>query len=368
MNEGIFEGRIRRTQAEMQGLGVDLFVAGASSNLFYLTGYPPRGDERLLALVLPKEGEPFFIANLLYRLQVERLPIGEKLYWADGENPYALLKAALEERGFKVCKVALEASLPARFALAIQQSLPGSSFVLGDALTEGQRLIKDESELRAIRRASAGADEALRAVLKRGREWIGKTEREFSEALTAEMRALGLEAYGALIAVGPGAAEPHHRTSDVPIEDGSCLLADFGGRVEGYCSDITRTVHFGKPEPEFEKVYHIVLEAHLRAEAAARPGSSLGEVDDAAREYIAGQGYGEFFTHRLGHGIGLDVHEGPSAVHGEKTVIHPGMVFSNEPGIYLPGRFGVRIENLLAACERGAEALNHFPRELIVLD
>ncbi|MDR2514614.1 MAG: Xaa-Pro peptidase family protein [Christensenellaceae bacterium] len=367
MSWAIFESRIRRTQAEMQGLGIDLFVAGASSNLFYLTGYPPRGDERLLALVLPREGEPFFIANLLYRLQVERLPVKEQLYWADGQDPYGLLKSAVEARGFKTGKVALEASLPARFALAIQQALKGSSFLLGDALTENQRLIKDESELSAIRRASAGADEALRAVLKRGRAWIGETERAFSDALTAEMRALGLEAYGALIAVGAGAAEPHHRTGETKIEDGSCLLADFGGRVEGYCSDITRTVHFGKPCPEFERVYGIVLEAHLRAEAAARPGGILGEVDDAAREYIAGQGYGEAFTHRLGHGIGLDVHEGPSAVRGEKTVIRPGMVFSNEPGIYLPGRFGVRIENLLAIGQSGAEALNRFPRELVVI-
>ena len=170
------------------------------------------------------------------------------------------------------------------------------------------------------------------------------------------------------MAVGANAALPHYGVGKAVIEKGKCLLVDFWSRLEGYYTDCTRTFHFGRPDREFEKIHAIVLEAHLAAEAAARPGNTLGDVDFAARSVIEKYGYGEYFTHRTGHGIGIDIHEGDSVNKGVKTPIAPGMVFSIEPGIYFPGRFGVRIENLVATGEKGPEALHAYPRELKVIE
>jgi Xaa-Pro dipeptidase len=230
------------------------------------------------------------------------------------------------------------------------------------------RQYKDESELELLRIAGRESDRALSSLMEKGSYWIGKTETEFMNALTSEFGKRGLSSAGASVQVGENAAIPHYATGDAIIEKGKCLLIDFWARHKGYYTDCTRTFHFGKPSPEFEKIYAIVLEAHLAAEAKARPGNTLGDVDLAARTVIEKHGYGEFFTHRTGHGLGIDVHEGDSANKGVNVPLKPGMVFSIEPGIYLPGRFGVRIENIVAIGEKDPEVLHSFPRELRVID
>jgi Xaa-Pro dipeptidase len=240
--------------------------------------------------------------------------------------------------------------------------------VLGAPLTAPLRRYKDASELDRIRRASGIADQCLAAIIEKGNYWLGKTEAEFCEELTAALRRAGVTAYGAIVAVGANGAVPHHVTGNTVIEKGKGLLIDFGGNLEGYNTDCTRTFHFGRPDEEFEKVYHIVLEAHLAAEAVARPGKLLGDVDDAARSVIEKAGYGQYFTHRTGHGLGIEEHEGVSAAKGETTPIAPGMVFSIEPGIYLPDRLGVRIENLVAIGKDGPEVLHAFPRDLRIIE
>jgi Xaa-Pro dipeptidase len=360
--------RIRKTQEEMKKQGVDIFAVHPSSNLEYLTGYSVYGDERLLLLVLPAEGPPFILANILYKAQTETLPEESFVYWADGENPYSLLKREVEKRGLPRKAIALEPQLPAAFSIPLGEIFPGSRFSLGTPLTWKLRQYKDEEELSRIRRASREADAALAGVIGRGNYWLGRGEQEFREALTAGLRAAGVAAYDAIVAVGANGAVPHHVTGATPIEKGKGLLIDFGGKYRGYCTDCSRTFHFGRPGAEFEKVYNIVLEAHLAAEAKARAGNTLGDVDAAARGLIEKNGYGEYFTHRTGHGLGIDGHEGASAAKGETTVIEPGMVFSIEPGIYLPGRFGVRIENLVAITGEGTEVLHRYPRELTVIN
>lgn len=351
----------------MAKAGVDAFLLGPSSNLFYLTGYAAQGDERLFLLVLPLEGEPFMLANLLYKEQVASLPADGFAYWKDGENPFALLKTEVEKRNIPVKRIALEPQIPALFSLPLGEIFSGTEFTLGSPITDALRQIKEPDELERIRRAGRESDGALSAVIGKGSYWIGKTETEFREELFAELRRRGIESPGAVVAVGANAAVPHHGCTNTVIERGKCLLVDFWGRLEGYYTDCTRTFHAGKPDSEFEKIHAIVLQAHLAAEAAARPGNTLGDVDKAARSVIEKYGYGDYFTHRTGHGIGIDVHEGASVNKGAAAPIAPGMAFSIEPGIYVPGRFGVRIENVVITGEDGPQPLHSYPRELAVI-
>ena len=370
MDKAVYTVRMQKVKEAIAKTGIDIFLAGPSSNLFYLTGYGVKGDERLLLLVLPLKGEPFILANLLYKEQVKSLPANDFVYWKDGEDPFGLLKSEIEKRNLlaAVKTAALEVQIPALFSLPISQVLRGVQFVLGSPLTDDLRQFKDSKELELIRRASRESDRALAALIDRGSYWTGKTETEFRDELFAELRRGGNDLPGAAVAVGANAAVPHHNSGNTVIEKGKCLLIDFWSRLEGYYTDCTRTFHFGQPEKEFEKTHAIVLEAHLAAEAKACPGNTLGDVDNAARSVIEKYGYGEYFTHRTGHGIGIDIHEGASVNKGVEIPIEPGMVFSIEPGIYLPGRFGVRIENLVAVGKNGAEVLHNFPRELRVIE
>ena len=368
MDASVYLKRMDKVREGMAKQGIDVFLVSPSSNLFYLTGYAVHGDERLLLLVLPREGSPFLLANLLYKEQVKSLPVKEFVYWKDGEEPFGLLKSEMEKRNIPIRKAALEPEIPALFALPLNQTFPSAGFVLGSPLIAPLRQIKDESELDLIRKACRAADKALGELIDRGLYWIGKTEADFCRELGNELDRAGISSFGASVQVGENSAIPHYTTGNAVIEKGKNLLIDYWGRYSGYFTDSTRTFHFGKPDSEFEKIYAIVLEAHLAAQAAARPGNVLGDVDLAARSVIEKAGYGEYFTHRLGHGLGIDVHEGDSANKGVTVPIEKGMVFSIEPGIYLPGKFGVRIENLVAINEKGPEALHSFPRELKVIE
>jgi len=364
MNTFIFLERMEKIKNAMIKQGIDVFLAGPSSNLFYLTGYGVCPDERLLLLVLPKSNEPFIIANLLYKEQVIPLPVKKQVYWKDGEDPFGILKTEIEKQHIGTKVIALEPQIPSLFSLPLHGLFSESQFVLGSSLTDPVRQCKDESELTLIRHACRESDRALAALIDKGVYWLGKSEIDFYRELSAEFDRSCLTSFGASVQVGANAAIPHYNTGKTPIKNGNCLLVDFWGRCQGYYTDCTRTFHFGEPESEFKAIYAIVLEAHLAAEAKARAGNTLEDVDSAARSVIEKHGYGEYFTHRTGHGIGIDVHEGDSVNQGVKTVLEPGMVFSIEPGIYLPGRFGVRIENLVAIRENGVEVLHNFPREL----
>ncbi|MDR0759656.1 MAG: Xaa-Pro peptidase family protein [Treponema sp.] len=364
MSKELCRNRLQKTRELMEEQGVDLFLVSPSPNLRYLSGYSLPGDERLFLLVLPVQGDPFVLANALYRAQAEIMPVSDYVFWSDGQDPLAILKAELERRGFADGKTALEPSLPSLFSVPLSRTLPKTEFVLGSPLTAPQRQYKDSAELDLIRRASALADHVLEALISRKEYWVGKTERDFAGELAAQMRSAAFETSASIVAVGANAAVPHHVTGDAVIQQGKGLLIDFWGSFEGYFTDCSRTFFVGEPDQEFETVYKIVLEAHCAAEAKARPGNLLGDVDAAARSVIEGYGYGKYFTHRTGHGIGMEAHEGPPAALGETTPVKPGMVFSIEPGIYLPGKLGVRIENLVAIGEQGPEVLHHYPREL----
>jgi len=368
MNQQIYLERMEKVREKMNEKGIDVFLAGPSSNLFYLTGYGIGPDERLLLLVLPKNSGTFLIANLLYKEQTKDLPVENQVYWKDGEDPFTLLKAEIDRRNIKIKTMALEPQIPSLFSLPLSKTFSETQFFLGSELTEPLRQIKDESELDLIRRACKESDSALSALIDKGDYWIGKTEIDFLRELGAQMDRAGLTSAGGSVQVGENAAIPHYTTGSAQIQRGKCLLVDFWGQYKKYFTDCTRTFHFGKPDSEFEKIHAIVLEAHLAAEAKAKAGNTLEDVDLAARNVIEKNSYGEYFTHRTGHGLGIDVHEGDSVNKGVKTVIKPGMVFSIEPGIYIPGRFGARIENLVAIRENSTEILHNFPRELKIIN
>ncbi|MDR0496183.1 MAG: Xaa-Pro peptidase family protein [Treponema sp.] len=366
MDANAYSVRMKKVREEMAKAGIDVFLVSPSSNLLYLTGYTLGPDERLFLLVLPLEEPPFLIANLLYKEQTKSLPVTDQVFWKDGENAFDLLKTEIAKRSIQVKKAALEPQIPAFFALPLGKIFP--NLELGSPLIEPLRQYKDESELELIRKACRESDRALGALIDKGSYWMGKTESDFLMELTVEFSKGTVTSAGASVQVGANAAIPHYTTGAAIIKEGACLLCDYWGRYEGYFTDCTRTFHFGKPESEFEKIYAIVLEAHLAAEAKAVPGNLLEDVDIAARAVIEKHGYGEYFNHRTGHGLGIDVHEGDSVNTGVKVPIKPGMVFTIEPGIYIPGRLGVRIENLVAIGEKGPEILHNYPRELKVID
>ena len=358
----MFLTRIDKIRERLADRGTDVFLVSPSSNLFYLTGYGVGPDERLFLLVLPREKDPFIFANLLYKEQVKSLPVRDQVFWQDGEEPFSLLKDEIKKRNIKMKKAALEPQIPAFFSLPLFQAFPDTVFELGSALIDPLRRIKDESELELIRTACRESDRALAAVMDK--VWLGKTERDFFRDLNGEFDRSGLSSFGASVQSGANAAIPHYLTGDAAISEGKCLLVDFWGRYRGYYTDCTRTFFFGKPDAEFEKIHSIVLEAYRAAEGKACVGNTLGDVDFAARSVIEKNGYGEYFTHRTGHGLGIDVHEGASAAKGVNVPLEPGLVFTIEPGIYLPGRFGVRHENVVAIGEKGPEVLHKFRRNL----
>ncbi|MCL6594420.1 MAG: M24 family metallopeptidase, partial [Alicyclobacillus sp.] len=240
---------------------------------------------------------------------------------------------------------------------------PNLEWRCADSLLARLRVCKDADELARLQHASRLADRVL--ALLRAEVRPGCTERQLAERLAQLWRAVGAagESFPAIVAFGSNAAEPHHEPDDTPLTPGSVVLIDTGGRWQRYVSDITRTWLAGPPaDPEVERVYQCVLAAQQAGLAAARPGVPLAAVDAAVRAVIEAAGYGPYFTHRTGHGVGLEIHEAPYVAPGQEERLEPGMVFSIEPGVYLPGRFGVRIEDLVVVGEAAAQPLNQAPK------
>ncbi len=362
--------RIARAQAEMARQGIDWLLIAPSSDLVYLMGYPAHTSERLTALATPQSGnEPFIVVP---RLEAPRLAERQDLLeildlriWDETENPIALLAKGLGDPQGKT--IAVSDQMWSGFLLKLIDALPGARFVNADLVLKGLRQIKAEDEIACMREAGRLTDEAWEEFVATT-TLAGKTENEAGQILAGLMarRGLGAPAF-MIVASGPGSASPHYLTSDKVIREGEAIVFDFGGNIAGYKSDITRTVHVSEPSEEFRKVYAIVDEARARTFAAIRPGLPCEEVDTVARKVITDAGYGEYFIHRVGHGLGLDVHEEPYMVGGNRAPLRPGMVFSDEPGIYLPGRFGIRIEDTVLCTETGGELLNNARRDLVVM-
>lgn len=354
------EVRLQKVLAQMALRKLDQMLITDPVSIFYLTGKLVLPGERFLGLYLRQDGgHRLFINRLSY---AEDLGV-EAVQYDDTENPTKIVSAVID--GKKALGV--DKNMAARFLLGIMEALPGIFCVNASICVDIPRSVKDTGEQERMREASGRNDQAMGELVSCVKEGI--TERELTRQLLPIYEGLGASGYsfGPLIGFGKNAAIGHYEGGDVPLKEGDCILVDVGCVWQDYCSDMTRTFFYKNVSPEHRKVYEIVREAQEAAEAAIRPGRPLCEIDQVARDIIEKAGYGQYFTHRLGHFIGLDVHEYGDVSAANQDVAQPGMVFSIEPGIYLPGDVGVRIEDLVLVTETGAEILNKYPKELMVL-
>lgn len=351
--------RIDRLAAELRSAGVDAFFATTAVSMGYLSGLFEDGHERFLTLAVSAHGDSELICPSLTVNQAKRAGIQTIHGWRDAENPLVLFEDLAERWNLTSGILAVDNMMPAKMLLDMQQTLPAALFRPGQAILAELTSKKTAEELDLMRKAGAIADNALQAALDAIKP--GVTEVEVKNVLYKSMEAGGGAPTFAIVAAGPMGAEPHHGSDSTVMREGDVIILDFGCDYCGYQSDITRTVCCGKASEEAHRVYGIVLQAHHAGRRAVRPGVPCQEIDRAARAVIERAGYGEFFFHRLGHGIGMQVHEEPYIVEGNLAPLQVGNCFSIEPGIYLAGKFGIRIENIVACGEDGEISLNVDP-------
>ena len=365
-----FYGRLQHAQKLMSELTpkYDVLFLAPGTSLYYFTGIRWGNSERLLALVLPRTGNPIIVVpgfeegRLREKLQFP----AEVRVWQEDESPTKIAAAALGDRGIRTGRVGVEETAAFTFYDHLRAAAPGFECVSADPVTIACRGRKSAHELELMRLACAATCDVFRAVFASLKE--GMSQEDIGKLVEGGFSKMGLHG-GALVLLGASAALPHGTIKPQKLKEGDVVLIDGGCGVDGYASDVTRTGIFGKPPEKVARVYEIVRKAQDAALDAARAGRLSGTVDDAARKVVTDGGYGpdyKYFTHRLGHGIGLDGHEHPYLVRGSKTVLEPGMTFSNEPGIYIPGEFGMRCEDdMVIAAEGPAQLLTPgFPVSL----
>jgi Xaa-Pro dipeptidase len=358
--------RLQQLQVFMKRQQLDALLITSPKHVYYLTGFYTDPHERFLGLVVSAADEPVLIVPALDREAAETASSVKRIFThTDTQNPYEVLKQALPA-GLK--RLGLEKSHVTvhRFE-AMASAFTAEQYVDVEQPLREMRLIKTADEIARLKRAVQVVEDVLREGLKKVR--VGVTEIEIVAELEYQMKRLGAEgpSFSTMVLAGEKSALPHGKPGDRKVAAGELLLFDLGVFVDGYASDITRTFAVGEISQQLRDVYETVLAANEAAIAATRPGATLASLDRMARELIAGKGYGEYFMHRLGHGLGMEVHEYPS-VHGEnQETLRAGMVFTIEPGIYLPGAGGVRIEDDVLVTETGCEVLTSFPKQLTVI-
>jgi len=355
----VYTDRRRRAAALAVEAGLDGVLVAPGPDLRYFLGYTPAAEtERLTMLVIPAEGDPVTVVPVLEAHDLEIGAVGgiEPLAWSDGDDEHAVAARLLRDGG----RYAVSDAAWALHVLGLQRVLPESSFVAVSASLPLLRAAKSPEELARMAAAGAGADAAFREILRR--QFAGRRERDVAADLEALLREHGHEQVDfTLVCAGENGADPHHSPGDRVIREGDMVVMDFGGLADGYGSDTTRTVHVGPLDATEQEVHDVVRAAQQAGVDAVTPGATCQDVDRAARRVIEDAGYGPYFIHRTGHGIGMTTHEPPYMVEGERTPIEPGMCFSVEPGIYLPGRFGVRIEDIVVAFPQGVPGLDDAP-------
>ncbi len=352
----------------MATLGLDALLLSIGADLPWLTGYQAMPLERLTMLVLPAEGNATLVVPRLEAPRVTPQPeLFDILAWDEVDDPITLVADLV---GTARRRLAVSDRTWATFVLRLQNALPGREWLASSQVTSPLRAIKDGAEVDALRRASAAADVVAAQLVCGAIPLIGRTEAEVSRDLGDRLLDAGHQSVNfAIVGSGPNSASPHHDAGERVIGAGEAVVCDFGGTLDGYCSDITRTVFTGPPPDEFVELYRILQRAQAEAVGAATAGSTCEAVDAVARRIITDGGYGPFFVHRTGHGIGLEEHEDPYVVSGNTQPLRPGHAFSIEPGIYLPGRFGARIEDIVVVGNDGdPEPLNRVDHALAVVE
>jgi Xaa-Pro dipeptidase len=357
--------RIEKARRLMATAGIDALMLSSGTSLVYFTNMQWSGAERLFAFVLPRKGEPFVVCPAFEeeraREQIARGPFGDAKAdvrtWHEHENPYERVAQGLRDRGVASGRLGIEETTEFVFSDGVAHAAPAVTLASGTPITAGCRMTKDAHEIALMRLASDVTWKAYKAAYESLKE--GMTQEDFARLVEAAHARLGF-AGGAGVQVGQYSALPHGSIQPQVVKEGTILLIDGGCAVEGYVSDISRTFVLGRPTDKMRRLFAIERKAQDAALAAAKPGVPCEAVDAAARKVIEEAGFGPgytYFTHRVGHGMGMDVHEWPYLVKGNTLPLAPGMTFSDEPGIYLRGEFGVRLEDDMVITETGAELL-----------
>ena len=345
--------RIEKVIENMRACGLRQIIVSSTANVYYLTGVWCEPFERMLALHVKSSGEMKLYANRMFAL--EGLTDVPMVVYEDTDDCIAVLAPDMLPG-----KLGIDKTWHSHFTIRLMQARPDVTPVLGSAPLDEARIIKDEEELELMRISSKMNVEVCTRVGQALKEGVTeKAMQSLYNEIALELGASG-PSFTPLICYGPNAAEPHHDSDKTALKTGDTVIMDVGLIWKHYCSDMTRTVHFGEVTDEERRVHEIVTAANRAGIAACRPGVKMKDIDAAARRVIEDAGYGQYFTHRTGHGIGLDEHEFPDVSSVSEIVARPGMIFSVEPGIYLPGRFGVRVEDLVAITEDGCEVLTRY--------
>ncbi|MEV7811123.1 aminopeptidase P family protein [Streptomyces flaveolus] len=362
-----YGARMERAVRSAADAGLAGLLVAPGPDMVWLTGYTPTAvTERLTLLVLAPGRDPVLVVPTLEAPDAAQAAGAAALTlrdWTDGKDPYAVTAGLLDDRG----RFGISDNTWAMHLLGLQRALPDTSYAsLTDALPM-LRAVKDAAELELLASAGAAADLAFEEIRKVS--FAGRRESDVGQDLAGLLRRFGHSQVDfTIVGSGPNGANPHHEVGDRVIRPGDMVVLDFGGLKDGYGSDTTRTVHVGEPTEEERRVHDVVRAAQEAGFQGVRPGVACQDVDRAARAVITDAGYGEYFIHRTGHGIGVTTHEPPYMIEGEEQPLVPGMCFSVEPGIYLPGRFGVRIEDIVTVTEDGGRRLNNTTREMVIVE
>ncbi|WP_282033383.1 M24 family metallopeptidase [Metabacillus indicus] len=348
----------------------DAAFISSTENIFYLTNFYTDPHERLMGLFVFKEAEPFFICPGMEVSQARDAGFeGEIIGYADHEDPWEKVKTAIHKRGRQNMKQAAveKELLPFSRAEEIQKILPDAALVSAEEIMNELRLVKDEKELAVLKQAAELADYGVEIGVQSLKE--GVSEMDVLARIEYELKRKGIRemSFSTMVLFGKKSGQPHGNPGLAALKEGDFVLFDMGVVLDGYCSDITRTLAYKSVSSEQKKIYQTVLDAQLQALDASRPGTRIGDLDQIARDVITNAGYGEYFPHRLGHGLGISVHEYPSISHTNNGVLKEGMVYTIEPGIYVPEIGGVRIEDDVCITKDGHETLTKFPKDLQII-
>lgn len=369
LEEVLLLTKLQEIQKYLQQKNIDAAFITTPDNIFYLSNFRSEPHERLLGVMIFKEAEPFIICPLMEVPDVKASGWDyEAVGYEDTEDAWDLVMSAVEKRDVAINSLAIEKShLTVERFERMKALFNDTTFTNLDNQLNKMRVIKDEVELNHLRKAAELADYAIEVGCREIAE--GKTELEILTAIELEMKQKGVHkmSFDTMVLSGPKTASPHGVPGDRKIQKGDFILFDLGVIYKGYCSDITRTVAFGEPTEEKRLIYNTVKEAEQTAVDLVRPGVMAKELDKAARDVITNAGYGDYFTHRLGHGLGISVHEYPSITGTNEFVLEEGMVFTIEPGIYKSDVTGVRIEDDVVVTADGVEVLTKFPKELQII-
>ncbi len=362
MNEALCREHIEKARAQLEHSGADLLYLSAAANTLYFSGTAKGPTDRVVAFMIAREGEPWYVVPGFEGNQTEQAKlVGDVRRWEEHESPFKLIADILKAHRLDTATIALDGETWHWVVDGLRDALPNATFINGEPLINQCRMRKNDRELAFMEEACANTGQAIANAVAEFAE--GMTEIEFGQLFVRKYKELGFAA-GSMVQSGPRASDPHIPNGDRRIVRGDAVVLDTGCKVEGYCSDVSRTLMVGAVSDEIKKAWSVLKDAQQAAFDAIRPGATCESIDAAARDWLAERGYGDYFLHRLGHGIGLKGHEYPYLVKGSTVPLEPGVTTTVEPGIYVPGRFGLRIEDVMAVTEDGCRVLSHMiPRD-----